>query len=83
MITGAQIRLGRELLGLHRSKLAEKAQLGTATITRAEASEGEAPITIVQENAIRRVFCAAGIEFIAEDDGRPSVRLRKAAEPNL
>jgi hypothetical protein len=80
MITGAQIRLGRKLLGLHRSKLAEKAQLGTATITRAESFEGEAPITIVQENAIRRVFCAAGIEFIAEDDGGPSVRLRKAAE---
>ena len=80
MITGAQIRLGRELLGLHRSKLAEKMQLSTATITRAEASQGEAPITIVQENAIRRVFLSAGIEFIAEDDGTPSVRLRKVAE---
>ena len=80
MITGAQIRLGRELLGLRRSKLAQKAQLGAATIARAEGCEGEAPITMVQENAIRRVFCADGIEFIAGDDGRPSVRLRKAAD---
>jgi predicted transcriptional regulator len=79
MITGA-IRLARELLGLHRSKLAQKAQLSAATIARAEVWGGEAPITIVQENAIRRVFCAAGIEFIAGDDGTPSVRLRKPAE---
>ena len=77
MITGAQIRLGRELLGLHRSKLAQKAQVGMATITRAEACEGEAPITIVHENAIRRALNAAGIDFITEGDGSPSVRLRK------
>jgi hypothetical protein len=77
MITGAQIRLARAHLGWERLKLAEKCKLGLSTIIRAEAADGEAPITILQENTIRRVFGAAGIEFISEDDGRPSVQLRK------
>jgi ribosome-binding protein aMBF1 (putative translation factor) len=77
MITGTQIRLARELLGWRRSKLAERAQLRTATIARAKASEGEAPITIVQENAIRRILGVAGVEFIADEETGPSVRLRK------
>jgi transcriptional regulator with XRE-family HTH domain len=77
MITGAQIRLARAHLGWERSKLAAKSGLGLSTINRAEATDGEAPVTIVHENAIRRVLMAAGIEFTAEDDGTPGVRLRK------
>jgi transcriptional regulator with XRE-family HTH domain len=81
MITGAQIRAGRKLLGWSPLDLAKRAGIGAATIIRAEASEGEAPITIVHENAIRRALVAAGTEFIADDDGTPSVRLRKDADP--
>jgi hypothetical protein len=45
---------------------------------RAEASEGEAPISISHENAIRRVLNAAGIEFLAESQNGVGVRLGKA-----
>jgi transcriptional regulator with XRE-family HTH domain len=77
MVTGAQIRAGRKLLGWDALALSRKAGVGAATIIRAEASVAEAPITIVQENAIRRALSAAGIEFIAEDGERPGVRLRQ------
>jgi hypothetical protein len=79
MITGMQIRAGRKLLGWDALGLSRKAGVGAAAIIRAEASEGEAPITIVQENAIRRALTGAGIEFIADADGTPTVRLRKDA----
>jgi hypothetical protein len=82
MITGAQIRLARAHLGWERSKLAAKSGRSLPTMIRAEATDGEAPITIVHENAIRRVLVAAGIEFVAEDDGTPGVRLRKYAAPS-
>ena len=74
MITGAQIRAGRKLLGWSPVDLGKRARIGAATIIRAEASDGEAPITIVHENAIRRALSAAGVEFIEEKDGRPAVR---------
>jgi hypothetical protein len=77
MITGVQIRTGRNLLGWDALALSRKAGVGPATIIRAEASEGEALITIVQENAIRRAMNEAGIEFIAQDDGGSGVRLRQ------
>jgi hypothetical protein len=51
--------------------------MGAATIIRAETTEGEAPITIVHENAIRRALSVAGVEFVTEDDGGPGVRLRQ------
>jgi transcriptional regulator with XRE-family HTH domain len=76
VITGAQIRAGRKLLGWSPVDLGKRARIGAATIIRAEASDGEAPITIVHENAIRRALTAAGIEFVTEDNGEPAVRLR-------
>ena len=82
MITGAQIRLARAHLGWERSRLAAKSGLSLSTIIRAEMPDGEAPITIVHENAVRRVLIAAGIEFFAEDDGTPGVRLRKHPAPD-
>ena len=81
MITGAEIRAGRKLLGWDALALSRKAGVGAATIIRAEAAEGEALITIGHENAIRRALTGAGIESVAENDGTPGVRLRRAAEP--
>jgi hypothetical protein len=77
MITGAQIRAGRKLLGWSPVDLAKRARIGAATIIRAEVADGEAPITIVNENAIRRALTDAGVEFIADDEAGPSVRMRK------
>jgi hypothetical protein len=78
MLTGAQIRDSLKLLGWSALELSERARIGAATIIRAEAADGAAEITIVEENAIRRALTAAGIEFAAETDDRPGVGLRQA-----
>ncbi len=76
MITGAQIRQARQLLGWGLSRLAERARLQTSTIQRAECVDGEAPITLAHEAAIRLAFESAGVEFTNGD--QPGVRVRKA-----
>ena len=75
MITGAQIRASLKLLGWSALELSEKTRISAATVIRAEAADGGATLTIVQENAIRRVLAAAGIEFLAENDGGAGVQL--------
>jgi hypothetical protein len=78
MITGAQIRASLKLLGWSALELSEKTRISAATVIRAEAADGGATLTIVQENAIRRVLAAAGIEFLAENDGGAGVQLATA-----
>ena len=79
MITGRQIREARTLLSLQRNDLAAKVKtVTTATIVRAESIDDELPITIAQAAAIRSFLEAAGIEFVADDDGATGVRLRKS-----
>ncbi len=75
MITGAQIREARALLGWSRSKLAGLAKMRPATVQRAEASDAEAAITLAHRSAIRSILEEAGIEFT--NGGEPGVRLRK------
>ena len=53
MITGAQIRQARELLGWTRFKLAQRAKLHPAILERAEDAAGPAPITAYQRALIR------------------------------
>lgn len=53
------------------------ASLGVNTIRRAEMMDGVTALTAANELAIRRVFEAAGVEFIEENGGGPGVRLRK------
>ncbi len=78
-LTGRQIREARILLGLQRSELAARVNgVTTATIVRAEAVDDEPPITIAQAATIKRTLETAGVEFLTEDDGRASVRLRKS-----
>jgi hypothetical protein len=74
MITGAQIRRGRELLRWQPSTLAVKAHLATSTVQRAESVDEEPPITVAQQATIRLALEAAGIEFA---DGKAGVTLRK------
>jgi hypothetical protein len=77
MITGAQIRASLKLLGWSPLDLSERARIAASIVIRAEASEGEASITISNENAIRRILSAAGIEFVPENDRGVGVRLGK------
>jgi hypothetical protein len=58
--------------------LAKRARLGVATVRRAEAHNGASSLTEANVEAIRTSLESAGVEFLAEDDGGPGVRLRRA-----
>ena len=66
-------------MDLQRNELAVKVKtVTTATVVRAESVDDELPITIAHAAAIRSFLEAAGIEFVADDDGAIGVRLRKS-----
>ena len=73
MITGAQIKAARLLLGWGPSKLAQRAKLPSAVIHRAESVDGEPPITLYQAALIRNALERFGVEFTYGDS--PGVRL--------
>ena len=79
MITGAQIRAARALLGWTSQHLAEQAGINYATISRAEQFNGvpsvRAPTLASLQSALER----GGVVFLADGDtrsGGPGVRLR-------
>jgi hypothetical protein len=55
----------------------EIAPTGAATIRRAEIVDGETPVTLANEAAIRRAFEGAGIQFIDDNGGGEGVRFWK------
>ncbi|MGN7869995.1 hypothetical protein [Paracoccus sp. 22332] len=75
-IIPAQIRAGRALVKLSAEDLAERAKVGIATVRRAE-SEGGPKTSAVVLNALRLALEAAGVEFLATNDGGPGVRLKE------
>jgi hypothetical protein len=77
MITGAQIKAARELLGWTPWKLARSSQVPSAVIRRAESVDGEPTITVYQEALIRNALRDAGAEFTIGDE--PGVKLRRPA----
>jgi len=78
MITGPQIRAARAMLRWSPGNLASYSKLPLETIRRAESSNGEAPLTMAHENAIRSAFQAAGVEFTNGE--APGVRMRRTPE---
>ena len=77
MISGRQIREARALLRWPVSRLADLSKLQVMTLNRAEATDGEPPITVAQLAKIVGVLERAGVEFIPENGGGAGVRLRK------
>jgi hypothetical protein len=73
MITGAQIRHARKLLGWERYKLAQRAKVHSSIIERAESVPGEPPVTDYQKAFIRDTLRAAGVEFT--DGSEPGAHL--------
>ena len=69
MITGAQIRQARELLGWDRTRLSRKSTVRHAAIVRAENTDAEGAITVAQYAALQRVLEAAGVEFDERSQG--------------
>ena len=68
MITGKQIREARALMGLQRSKFAEKAGVPHAILKLAEMTDGECPVQIDRARQIRRAIEAAGLELYGEGE---------------
>lgn len=75
-LTSAQIRAARALIRWSAEQLAEQTAVGVTTIRRAELTASETKLTRVNDQAIRRVLEAAGVEFIDGNGGGPGVRLR-------
>lgn len=76
-LTGAQLRAARAIVRWSAEQLAAAANIGVATVRRAEAEDGELTGTIANESAMRAALEGAGIEFIFENGGGPGVRLRR------
>jgi ribosome-binding protein aMBF1 (putative translation factor) len=76
MITPAQLRAARALVGWSRETLAEKSGVGAPTIRDFEVNSSDPKQGTVHK--WRRALEAAGIEFIDESENRgPGVCLRK------
>jgi transcriptional regulator with XRE-family HTH domain len=66
MITAAQLRAARALLGIDQRKLAELAGLSLPTIQRMEASDGVIRGNVDSLTKLVSALNAAGVELIAE-----------------
>ena len=72
-ISSAQMRAARALLRWSALDLAKASKVGVATIRRVEVVDGEIPVTLANEAALRQALEAAGVEFTNGD--QPGVRL--------
>ena len=85
MITSAQIRAARALLGMDQRTLAERAGLSLPTIQRMEASDGQVRGVVDSLVKVVQALEAAGIELISENapssGGGRGVRFREAKAP--
>ena len=85
MITSAQMRAARALLGIDQRQLAELAGLSVPTIQRMEASDGVVRAVVDSLEKVVNALNAAGVELIAA--GAPSygtgrgVRLVEREQP--
>jgi len=86
MITAAQLRAARALLGVDQRQLAELSSLSVPTIQRMEASDGVIRGNVDSLMKLIAGLDAAGIELIGDgavsQDGGRGVRLRASTEKN-
>lgn len=85
MITSAQIRAARALLGMDQKTLAEKSGLSLPTIQRMEASDGQVRGVVDSLVKVVQAIEAAGVELIGENasstGGGRGVRFREPKAP--
>jgi transcriptional regulator with XRE-family HTH domain len=81
MITGAQMRAARALLGIDQRQLAERSNLSLPTIQRMEASDGVIRGNVDSLMKLVDALATAGIELISEGAVSPGggrgVRLKR------
>lgn len=79
MVTAAQIRAARALLGWNGAQLAEAAGVSLQTIRRMESELGPGRSSAANVDAVRRALEQAGAVFVEADDTiGPGVRLKRA-----
>lgn len=82
MITGAQMRAARALLGIDQRQLAELSGVSLPTIQRMEASDGVVRGVIDTLMKVVQAIEESGVELIADgqasEPGGRGVRLRKS-----
>jgi transcriptional regulator with XRE-family HTH domain len=79
-LTGAQLRAARAMIRWTAEELASHAQVGVATIRRAEGIDGPIRGLASITHALRQTLESAGVEFIPEDSGGAGVRLRTRSD---
>ncbi|HTE76982.1 MAG TPA: helix-turn-helix transcriptional regulator [Xanthobacteraceae bacterium] len=83
MITAAQVRAARALLGIDQRKLAQLSGLSLPTIQRMEASDGVIRGNVDSLMKLVAALDASGIELIAENattsSGGRGIRLKRSA----
>lgn len=84
MITAAQMRAARALLGIDQRTLARLAGVSVPTIQRMEASSGHVRGVVGSLTRVVEAFEAAGVELIGENAPSPAggrgVRLKAGVE---
>lgn len=84
MMTSAQMRAARALLGIDQKRLAELAGLSVPTIQRMEASDGNVRGIVESLTRVVEALETAGIELIGEGASSPTggrgVRLKSGPE---
>lgn len=85
MITAAQMRAARALLGIDQRTLARLAGISLPTIQRMEASTGHVRGIVDSLAKVMAAFDAAGVELIGDSSssagGGRGVRLKAGGEP--
>ena len=75
VLTAHQIKAARGALGWSVQDLADRAGVGTATISRYELANAVPKTRKGNLEKIRATFETAGIEFIGSPDDRPGIRI--------
>jgi predicted transcriptional regulator len=87
MLTPAQLRAARALLGIDQRTLAERAGVSLPTVQRMEASDGYVRGVVESLTRVVTALERAGIELIGDNavstSGGRGVRLQVPAEPAL
>jgi transcriptional regulator with XRE-family HTH domain len=81
MLTAAQIRAARALLGWSQPALAQASGVSLPTIVRMESQAGPGRSAAANVDAVQRALEGAGILFIPADEGSgagPGVRLKQS-----
>ena len=77
MVSAAQIRAARALLGISAAELAKRADVNWKTVQRFESSDGVPPNRAGTLERVVETLEAAGITFLGDPVKSPGVRLRR------